>query len=287
MIRVRCFADYCNFDSTVYYKIYGREDEKIKFVNDDSYTHVIIINKAMPNIAHIPKENVIGFSYEPLELINFEEDFINYAKRYISRYFIGKIDSLSDPFEEHYTFQCHNWADTVVKSYNDKPKIISMMISHKAHLPGHIYRINLAIKMSKSNIPVDIYGTGCNLLKNILGNKQDWPYIKGSFEKDEMLYSDYKYNIAIENTVSNRYISEKLTNCFAHNTIPIYIGAEKAEEIFGGDCCLRLTGDMDEDLKLITNILNEPDNYKIDVSEFRDKLFNKDCCLIEFLKTIW
>jgi hypothetical protein len=287
MTRIRCFADYCNFDSTIFYKIYGRQDDKIQFVNDDSYTHVIIVNKAMPNISHIPKENVIGFSYEPLELINFDDTFINYAQSYISRYFIGKTENLPSPFEEHYTFQCHNWADTIVKSYQDKPKIMSVMVSHKAHLPGHIYRINLAIKLSKLNIPVDIYGTGCNLLKSILGSDKEWPNIKGSFEKDEMLYSDYKYSIAIENTASNKYISEKLTNCFAHNTIPLYIGAEKAEEIFGGDCCIRLSGILDEDVNLIKNILEDPDKYKLDMSSFRDRLFNKDCCLIEFLKNIW
>jgi len=287
MTKVRCFSDYCNFDSTVYNRVYARTDDKIEFVNDDSYTHVIIINKAMPNISHIPKENVIGLSYEPLELMHFDEEFIKYASNHISRYFIGKKGDLPAPFEEHYTFQCHNWADTPYKSYQDKPKVISMMVSHKSYLPGHMYRINLAIKLSKMNIPVDIYGTGCNLLKNILGESNEWPHIKGSFEKDEMLYSDYKYSIAIENTVSKKYISEKLTNCFVHNTIPVYIGAEDAEEIFGGDCCLRLCGDMNEDLKLINNILSDPDNYKINIEEFRDKLFNKDCCLIEFLKSIW
>lgn len=287
MIRVRCFADYCNFDSTVFYRIYGRQDDKIQFVNDDSYTHVIIINKAMPNLTHISKENVIGFSYEPIELMTFDESFINYAKSHISRYFIGKTGDLPSPFEEHYTFQCHNWADTLVKSYQDKPKLISMMVSHKAHLPGHIYRINLAIKLSKLNIPVDIHGTGCNLLKNILGADKEWPYIKSSFEKDEMLYSDYKYNIAIENTVSNKYISEKLTNCFAHNTIPLYIGAKDAEEIFGGDCCIRLSCELEEDINLIKSILEDPDHYKLDVLPFRDVLFNKQCCLVEFLKSIW
>ena len=125
------------------------------------------------------------------------------------------------------------------------------------------------------------------ILKNILGENKEWPHIKGSFEKDEMLYSDYKYNIAIENTESNKYISEKLTNCFVHNTIPLYIGAKDANEIFEGNCCVKLTGDMTEDVKLITSVLDNPDNYKLDVEEFRDRLFNKNCSLIEFLKTIW
>jgi hypothetical protein len=289
MIKVRCFADYCNFDSTIFYKIYGShriEDKNIEFVNDNTYTHVVIINSAMPNISHIPKENVIGMSYEPLELSNLSQEFIEYAKKHISRYFIGKLGDLPSPFEEHYTFQCHNWFDTPTKSYEEKPNLMSMMVSWKRFLPGHMYRISLAIQLIINEFPVDIYGSGCDLLRKI--TKSNSPNIKGPFKEDETLYSNYKYHIAVENSVSNKYVSEKITNCFVHNTIPIYLGAKDIDEIFEGDCCVKLTGDIQKDLETIVEILNDNDKEKRNMMQFRDKLFNgKNTCFIDFLKKEW
>lgn len=60
----------------------------------------------------------------------------------------------------------------------------------------------------KNNGLVDVMGTFCG------------PHI----ELKEA-FQDYRYNICIENYVDNGYFSEKLTNCFASMTIPIYMGA--------------------------------------------------------------
>lgn len=44
---------------TVNLDYYG-EDKKLCITNGDDYTHIIIINTAMPNIpSHIPKQNVV------------------------------------------------------------------------------------------------------------------------------------------------------------------------------------------------------------------------------------
>ena len=86
-IKVRFFGDYGPFNSKVLESVYDRSDNLIDLVNDDSYTHVVIVNKAMPNISHIPKENVIGVAFEPYEFLFMNQEFINYAKKYISRYF--------------------------------------------------------------------------------------------------------------------------------------------------------------------------------------------------------
>ena len=38
----------------------------------------------------------------------------------------------------------------------------------------------------------------------------------------EDIYRDYMYSIAIENTIEPFYFTEKILNCFASKTIPIY-----------------------------------------------------------------
>jgi len=200
---------------------------------------------------------------------------------------IGKVGSLPAPFEEHYTYQFHNWANTTFKSYDEKPNLMSLMLSQKRFLPGHVYRYRLAIEILKRNLPVDIIGRGCDVIRMFNSGEND-PRIKGSFRDDAELLRDYKFTIAVENTQSNKYISEKLTNSFVHNTIPLYLGAEKVEEVFGEDCCIRLSGDIATDMLLIEDVLANPEKYRRDMVEYRDKLFkSEECCLLEFLKSIW
>lgn len=283
MIKIRVFADFCEFDKTIFEKIYGRKHENLEFVDDDSFTHIIIINQAMPIIQNIPKKNVIGFAWEPIEFLKVRNEFIEYAKKYISSYFIGKKNDLPLPFKENYGFLWHNHFSTSYKEYNDKPNIMSLMVSQKRFLPGHSYRYKLAVEIIKQNLPVDIRGRGCSVLKQYF----DVPQIKEEFENDEELYRDYKYTIAIENTQSNKYISEKITNTFVHNTIPLYLGAKDVDEIFGKDCCIKLTGELEKDIEIIKNILNSPDEYKRDMKIYRNRLFNGNGCLYNFLKKIW
>lgn len=284
MMRIRVFMN--GVDPNVYEKIYDRKDENIVFVDDDTYTHAIIINTEMPSLK-IDKENVIGLAYEPIEFLFITPEFIEYAKKHISRYFIGKLEDLPSPFEEHYTFPFHSWANTSYKTYEEKPNLISLMLSEKKFFPGHVYRYLLVIEILKRNLPVDIIGRGCDVIKEISMGIHD-PRIKGNFVNESELLRDYKFTIAIENTQSNKYISEKLTSSFVHNTIPLYFGADKAEEIFGEGCCIKLTGIIDEDIRIIEDVLGNPEKYRRDMTKYRVRLFSsKECCLIEFLKSIW
>lgn len=43
--------------------------------------------------------------------------------------------------------------------------------------------------------------------------------------------SDFKFNIAFENTITKGYITEKLTDCFISGTLPIYRGGELPNEL--------------------------------------------------------
>ena len=64
---------------------YG-ENKKIYITNGDDFTHIIIINTAMPSIpSHIPKENVIGLSFEPNVYLGLTTRFISYAKEKIGK----------------------------------------------------------------------------------------------------------------------------------------------------------------------------------------------------------
>ena len=263
--RIRIFSDFCNsthaknaIDEIAYYKK-PLHSLPVFITDDDDYTHVIIWNTAMPNIRKgIPKENVIGLAYEPYVYLKLTQKFIDYACKHISIYYIGDTTingtiKLPLPFIEGNNYLTYNAKLLTLKP---KTKIMSLMISQKLHQPGHKYRHMLANAILKTDLPVDIYGRGCQL--NYY-NKQD-PRIKGGFEKYEM-YDGYQFHICIENIQSNHYFSEKIINPLLTNTTPVYLGCHNIDSYFPNNV-IQLTGKVDNDIQIITNIISNPEKYK-------------------------
>ena len=50
----------------------------------------------------------------------------------------------------------------------------------------------------------------------------------------------YKFSIVIENDIDEFWFTEKLLNCFATKTVPIYTGATRIVEIFNADGIIEL-----------------------------------------------
>ena len=45
-------------------------DKSVYITNDDDYSHILILNTAMPEIPkHIPKQNIVGLAFEPLPFL--------------------------------------------------------------------------------------------------------------------------------------------------------------------------------------------------------------------------
>lgn len=116
MYKIKIFSNFCksddckiNFENIFEANnldFYG-ENKKIFLTTEDDYTHAIILNTVMPNLS-IPKENVIGLAFEPIEFLGLSEIFIKYAKKHIGKYLIGSKKNLPEPFIEHFTFMWHN-----------------------------------------------------------------------------------------------------------------------------------------------------------------------------------
>jgi hypothetical protein len=257
----------------VYKRLYHLEEDtdynvKYKFTIDDDYTHAFILNTAMPELK-IPKENVIGMAFEPLEYLKLSNIFIDYAKKYIGKYYIGDTSRLNlpEPFIEHYSYM---WHITVPKSIfvknNQGINIMSIMVSDKYNLSGHKYRHKLVQNILKLNLPVDIYGRGCKFYNN-LNDKR----VKGKFQELEP-YQDYYFHIAIENSETPHYFSEKITNPLLCNTNVLYLGCKNIEKYFG-NYVYKLNGNIENDLDLIKKICDNYSNFynKID----RDKIVKK------------
>lgn len=105
------------------------------------------------------------------------------------------------------------------RRFEKKKKLVSIVASNKQMCDLHKYRSSIAKELKVRSL-ADCYGTFDG------GARVD--YI------DETL-NDYMFQVVIENEVSEYYFTEKILNCFASMTIPIYIGARNIGEFFNED----------------------------------------------------
>lgn len=137
-------------------------------------------------------------------------------------------------------FSCGPWYMKGNEKYDDfayekKNKNISIIASNKMMTEFHKLRIDTANRCRKDNL-ADTYGTFSGV----------------RCDDYDSVFRDYRYSIVIENSQSDYYFTEKLTSCFAAQTIPIYLGARKISEFFNVDGIIQVTK---KDLENLPNIL--------------------------------
>jgi hypothetical protein len=138
-----------------------------------------------------------------------------------------------------------------------KSKLVSMISSNK----NYPHRLNWVNKLKDS---LDLYGMG----------------FKG-FEKKESALNDYMFSVTIENDIYETYWSEKILDCFATGTIPIYLGSPDIGDFFNMEGIILLTDDFDINslsideynsrIPAIKDNLNRVLNYDI----IEDIIYNK------------
>lgn len=99
-----------------------------------------------------------------------------------------------------------------------KTKNISLVSSNKTMCELHRARIELARVLSGSPY-VDVMGT----------------FDGGEYVTPDKIYPEYRFSIAFENYIDDYWFTEKICNCFANKTIPIYLGSPKIYKFFNPD----------------------------------------------------
>ena len=129
------------------------------------------------------------------------------------------------------------WNQTMKEGlYQGKTKDISILCSDKVMCPLHQFRLELARKCKREK------------LADTFGRFDGGAYVKSV---DECL-DDFRFSIVIENDISDYYFSERLTSCFAAQTIPVYLGARKISQYFNPEGIIFL---QDTDLTHAAQIL--------------------------------
>lgn len=120
----------------------------------------------------------------------------------------------------------HTWV--VNRGIHKKTKLVSMVSSGKNMCEGHRYRNDLMQSFKTKFLNIDYYGRSFN-----------------PFEKKEDVLNDYYFSIAIENEKYSNYYTEKLMDCFATGTVPIYYGTPELPKMFNMDGVIVLDNNFD------------------------------------------
>jgi hypothetical protein len=106
-----------------------------------------------------------------------------------------------------------------------KTKMVSIIASPKREAPGHKFR-HIVIETYQGHL--DVFGGGYNPIP----------------EKGVGL-NDYMFSFAIENIQVDGYFTEKIADCFATGTIPVYWGDQTISDHFLEEGIVRITDDFD------------------------------------------
>lgn len=101
------------------------------------------------------------------------------------------------------------------KAIHKKSKLISMVSSGKSMCEGHVFRNNKVKEFKEKYNYIDFYGRSFN-----------------PFKIKEDVLNDYYFSITIENEKYSNYYTEKLMDCFATGTIPVYHGTPELKKMF-------------------------------------------------------
>jgi len=216
----------------------GRDVLSMPGVNFSWYTgdnivseHVFFTDKKLQDVDEAQYSNVkkVAWLLEPKGIDPSIYDWIlkNYHKfnnvLTFDRNIISQIDN--GIFQPYGTYWVEK--DSPVKS-----RSVSMIASYKKEATGHKIRHSI-YKHFKDRI--DTFGTitGSRLAKKDAGLR------------------DFRFSFAIENCIQDGYFTEKIIDCFATKTIPIYWGTRTVGEFFNTDGIIFV-----DDFKSIESLIN-------------------------------
>ena len=139
------------------------------------------------------------------------------------------------------------WIPEEEQEVYDKTKNISVISSNKTFTDGHKLRHEVIQKFGDK---MDVFGRGYDPIE---------------FKIDGL--KDYRFSVVIENCKRDYWFTEKLIDCFATGTIPIYWGCPSIGDFFNTDGML-IFDSMDE-LEYILDKCNE-DLYNSKLDEIKD-----------------
>tara|TARA_B100001250_G_scaffold169750_1_gene146212 strand:+ start:44887 stop:45693 length:807 start_codon:yes stop_codon:yes gene_type:complete len=192
-----------------------KKPRKIEFVTDLSSNINLFVDSGIYTINNSFQKNknygwlLESKSIRPDLIEYFLDNTIEKVKPFI-KIFTHNLELISSNQKFEFLHPTGYWVNE--EPDNEKSKLVSMIVSKKKMTTLQKKRVKFAKKNSKK---IDIYGL-------------DTKYIE---TKEEGL-SNYYFSYAFENDDNDDYFSEKILDCFATKTIPIYLGTKNITKYF-------------------------------------------------------
>ena len=241
VVEIRCFgAPFdINFSSCGKIKLadfsWSNQDQEINIYIDNAIAagvHHDIKNKDKA-FGWICESKMISPHITEDVLVNYKKYKNIYKKIFTYDQELIKLDP--DFFEYCFTGSNYPWTPRDEFGIHEKTKLVSFLSSNKNTCAGHSNRLDWANRL---NGLVDFYGGVMG--SQIIGGSHCYHHNK----KTEAL-KDYMFSIVIENCKMDTYFTEKITDCFANGTIPIYFGTDNIGSVFNPDGIIVLNENFD------------------------------------------
>jgi hypothetical protein len=283
---------------------YYGPNRNIYLTASDDYTHAILFGYPMPVFPdHILPEHVIGMAQMSMYETPPPPAFIPYAQKYIGTYFVGehplgsmtcsknnlpcsikdKVPKLLNRYLPFVRHVCHPIL-TLPLVPSKKTRLMSIHISGSVYMKatyGAKYCRWLVQRILRSDLPIDIYGTGTigdniRCVDESANNPTDRfssrggrinshdVRIRGPVANMDDMLNPYMYHICIESCVSHAYYSGRAVNSLLRKTNLIYFGSRELVNRFPSGIIV-LTGDLDEDMELLRQVTIDPLRYYVPI----------------------
>jgi hypothetical protein len=151
--------------------------------------------------------------------------------------------------------------------HHDKKFEISHLCGKLLKTYGHSLRHELLARKNEIKIPTNFY--------DIYGDRYN---IDNARKGKEFIFGNSQFGVVIENTSHRGYFTEKVTDCFALKTIPLYWGCSNITDFFNKDGIIKF--DNVDDLIYILNNLDE--NYYHQHLEAVEDNYNKAISFVDY-----
>lgn len=193
----------------------NKKPEKVEFVSDDTGEINLFVDSGIYDLENIKNNKpnyawlLESYSVRPDLVDYFKQDTINRSSPF-EKIFTHNIDLINSNKVFEYLHPTGYWVNE--ENLREKSKLVSMIASTKKNTEMQKLRHKYAKKMKRK---IDVFGEGRNPITH----------------KEEGL-SEYYFSIVFENDLTKDYFSEKVLDCFALKTIPIYYGIKSLGKYF-------------------------------------------------------
>ena len=226
-------------------------EPELEFCIDNNYHYLVFFNGTANNFKlETDKKKNLGFILEPpfytdcysLELSKYCNKVFSCADK---KYYLNNESYINASSVMFYNLRGNGKVYRYNKNFNKRKKL-SICVSDLGGDHLYEFRRELIFKIMESDLQCDVFGSG-------------WSFKDSRFKGSPLNKADalipYEFSIAIENSLYDGYITEKLFDCFLCNTVPIYYGTDTVDLNYDKNSFLKLP--YVNDIKVLIEWLKE------------------------------